>query len=431
MERDMHIMLGFGRAGASSYEEMYLDCALRRLEGLGLEVHVSDPACWDRHFDYSKYSVVALIASCNPVKDPEHLLGLLAKGSIGFIVFGAWNATSTLAYMGLLKDDRVKVKHQSAVQVHRTADDHYITSFLQPTRAYNLGTKYVSCVLHPGHHTSTLLHVDGDAALLVHTKMRACVSHWTGDPSQHDQETADSIELTRRCIVWAAGLDKKTAPTPTLPQRAAPSLTVEQSTRPSRPPQPPASNLYSGVPPTPFAALLNDLWQLIDNEELADVVFIFRDRRLYANQAILAIRCPFLRAWMERERGSSSRNPGAMLEILVGDEICSQAFHVVLLFLYTTSIPPDLPPTTLLNVLVTAQDCGLEDLKRTCEDLILGSVEATNAVSLLIAAHQLQQTDIKEMTMDYISRHLSEVKATGTVDLLKAYPDLMLELLKI
>lgn len=33
--------------------------------------------------------------------------------------------------------------------------------------------------------------------------------------------------------------------------------------------------------------------------------------------------------------------------------------------------------------------------------------------------------------MDFIARHLAAVKATGTVDLLKAYPELMLELLKM
>ena len=40
-----------------------------------------------------------------------------------------------------------------------------------------------------------------------------------------------------------------------------------------------APGASSGLPD-----LLRDLGQLVDNEEFADVVFTFRDRRLYANQ---------------------------------------------------------------------------------------------------------------------------------------------------
>ena len=109
------MLLGFRRAGTSPHEELYLQCAVHRLESLGWHLTIGDPITWDRAFDYSGYSVVALLASCGPIKDPEYLLSLLVSGAIGFVVFGAWNSAATLHCLGLLAED--KIKHQSAYQV--------------------------------------------------------------------------------------------------------------------------------------------------------------------------------------------------------------------------------------------------------------------------------------------------------------------------
>ena len=143
------------------------------------------------------------------------------------------------------------------------------------------------------------------------------------------------------------------------------------------------------------------------------------------------MRCQFFKDWIARERRGRGGPAAPVLDIAVPDEVSFEAFYIVVAYLYTTAIPPDLSPTTLLGVLVTAQNCGLADLRVLCENLILGSVDPSNVITLLTAAHLLQQSEIKEMALDFVTRHMDAVKRTGTLDMLRNHPELMLELLKM
>eukprot|EP01006_Ploeotia_vitrea_P026084 TRINITY_DN59058_c0_g1_i1.p1 TRINITY_DN59058_c0_g1~~TRINITY_DN59058_c0_g1_i1.p1 ORF type:complete len:477 (+),score=36.92 TRINITY_DN59058_c0_g1_i1:43-1473(+) len=471
--KTVSILLGFGRQNASQNEEKYLEAARARLEGLGFRLTISDPCTWGSNYDYSKFDTIALLASCNPVYDPRHLFDTIRRGEIGLVVFGAWNCSETLQHLGIISDG--KIKHQSAHQVCKTMSHHFITEHMEPPNrkgTYDFGTKFVSCILNPAC-AEVLLEVDGDPALVVHRQYRIAVSHWTADPTQPEREAWDSIQCTRKTVLWTAGVDKLPETEPTLCdaqggnlKKLAPSARDSDRRQQYRP----TTKGYAGAPlgsampstgtaapfvkgasPThqpapvplvvdtaPFVQLVEDYKKLLDNVALADVVFNVGEKQIYANKAILAIRSKHFSKWLidDAPAAKAPSSPAAAvtsqpLDIKVADNVEYLAFKVVLEYLYTNAIPSDLTPTTLLNVLVLAQEYGIDALKTTCENTITESTDSANVIALLIAAHVNSQSEIKEMAMDFIKRHMDQVKQTGSIDQLEKHPLLMLELLKM
>jgi hypothetical protein len=95
---------------------------------------------------------------------------------------------------------------------------------------------------------------------------------------------------------------------------------------------------------------VDDLSDMLNNAETADVEFKISGQSLYAHKAILAARLPFFKTMFYGSFGESDPQPGRQIIHLPEDDDYD-AFFAMLYFLYTGITPPrSMPAENLLRI---------------------------------------------------------------------------------
>jgi hypothetical protein len=80
--------------------------------------------------------------------------------------------------------------------------------------------------------------------------------------------------------------------------------------------------------------------------------------------------------------------------------------------------------------MVTSELFMLDCLKGICEDIIRNEINVDNVVNILIASHQHNAFQLKEITLEYMLRNLSHTKIqAGLKKDLREEPDLLIEII--
>ena len=168
--------------------------------------------------------------------------------------------------------------------------------------------------------------------------------------------------------------------------------------------------------------LVEDYRSLLNNPELADVIFRFpeEDNCIYAHRSILVSRCtPFsamFRAGMKESRKG---------EIIISN-IPYAPFYSLLEYLYTGQLFAS-PPEYLL-ILQAADLYQLGHLKRTCERKLERFVDTGNAVYVLQTADKFKAAQLKSFCLLFIAENIGEVQHSEGYQMLE--PDLHSEITK-
>lgn len=185
-------------------------------------------------------------------------------------------------------------------------------------------------------------------------------------------------------------------------------------------------------------SLRTDMKSLIDNEQLADCTFLVEGHEIHANRAILAVRSEYFHALLF---GSSMRESIQDIEEAAGGtsafrrrpiemhSVSYEVFMKILEYLYTDSIQ-DLDTKLGIELLITSEQFMLDRLKALCEDIIRRDLNVDNVCQILAASHQQQAEVLKEITLDFLVKNLSNPTIMQGLSDLKTEPDLLVEIIR-
>ena len=171
----------------------------------------------------------------------------------------------------------------------------------------------------------------------------------------------------------------------------------------------------------PDSSLLLELRSLVNNELFSDVCFIVEGRRVNAHRLFLSRSSYFLAMLTSVMMESRSK------EIMLTN-VSYSTFLTVLKYLYT-----DIAEVTLdsaMELFIAADHFCIERLKKICEQMILTSINLTNAPSVLQAADMHGALALREASLRYILANFDSVSKTGGFEsMARANIELVLEIL--
>ncbi|XP_076441520.1 BTB/POZ domain-containing protein 19-like [Babylonia areolata] len=146
---------------------------------------------------------------------------------------------------------------------------------------------------------------------------------------------------------------------------------------------------------------------LVNNKDLHDIQFVIGPARkkVYAHRCILSGRCEVFRAMFvdhTQKNGPIEKDTPFILS-----DMTPEVFLAMLEFIYTNTIV--LNPNTAIDVMATALEYGLDDLKNLCEEYLVDSLNSSNACDRMQAAQTYRLDDLKRKTLEYIETNTQSV----------------------
>ncbi|KAM4640656.1 BTB/POZ domain-containing protein 19 isoform 1-T2 [Discoglossus pictus] len=144
---------------------------------------------------------------------------------------------------------------------------------------------------------------------------------------------------------------------------------------------------------------------LIDNPQFSDVTFVVGKERqvIRSHRCILASRCKVFHGMFSQ--------PSQELQVpYVLADIHPDVFLAVMEFLYTNSVT--LNSVIALEVLTSAVEYGLDDLRKLCVEFISKSLTVELACEALQAAVTYGQIDLRQRCLAFIEKYTREIIKT-------------------
>ncbi|XP_072275387.1 BTB/POZ domain-containing protein 19 [Pyxicephalus adspersus] len=150
---------------------------------------------------------------------------------------------------------------------------------------------------------------------------------------------------------------------------------------------------------------------LINNAQFSDVSFVVGKERqvIHAHRCILACRCPVFQRMFSHQL-QAERSPQELQVPFVLADTTPSVFLAVIEFIYTNSVT--LTCDIALEVLTSAVEYGLDELRKLCVDFIGQSLSVELACEAFQAAVTYGQTDLRQRCLAFIERHTQEIVRT-------------------
>ncbi|CAH1165789.1 unnamed protein product [Phyllotreta striolata] len=184
----------------------------------------------------------------------------------------------------------------------------------------------------------------------------------------------------------------------------------------------PGDKALAGVP-----RLLDDLQQLLQDTDSADVVFVLgRDEeRVHAHRVILMARC---RSFQKAKRGEICRIPGCSVSPAAPGtptpirlpQTAPETFKQFLLYVYTGKIL--LQDNGVFEMMALAQELGVDELRNACEDHVTSTLSVPSACTFLSAAMDIHDkspggkaaSGFVERCVSFVGENASECVRTNS-----------------
>lgn len=159
-----------------------------------------------------------------------------------------------------------------------------------------------------------------------------------------------------------------------------------------------------------------------------DVVLVAEGKEHSAHQAILKARSPVLRAMLEADMAEKASGR------IVIDDLNSLTVSLLLDFLYTADIPPNIAemedaPEQLGRLMKAADKYEVPNLMDLCIGWLKRDISRDNMLKILEVAHELGNPDLKEACLAFVTRDAETVQAAQDSRDFEALPsDLVREL---
>ncbi|XP_068095624.1 BTB/POZ domain-containing protein 19 isoform X2 [Hyperolius riggenbachi] len=142
-----------------------------------------------------------------------------------------------------------------------------------------------------------------------------------------------------------------------------------------------------------------------------DVSFVVGKERqmIHAHRCVLACRCKVFHSMFTHQLQGVQSPQELQIPFVLAD-MNPEVFLAVLEFIYTNSVT--LTNQIALEVLTSAVEYGLDNLRKLCVDYIGQSLTVEMACEALQAAVTYGQTDLRQRCLTFIERHTPEIVKT-------------------
>ncbi|XP_053549527.1 BTB/POZ domain-containing protein 19 [Bombina bombina] len=159
------------------------------------------------------------------------------------------------------------------------------------------------------------------------------------------------------------------------------------------------------------SCLSDALRGLIDNPQFSDVTFVVGKERqtIHAHRCILASRCKVFHGMFSQQLQEANPSQELQVPFILAD-MQPEVFLAMMEFLYTNSVT--LNSIIALEVLTSAVEYGLDDLRKLCVEFISKTLTVELAFEALQAAVTYGQTDLRHKSLTFIERFTQEIIKT-------------------
>ncbi|XP_064606856.1 BTB/POZ domain-containing protein 19-like [Liolophura sinensis] len=150
-----------------------------------------------------------------------------------------------------------------------------------------------------------------------------------------------------------------------------------------------------------------EMKKLVNSKDHSDIRFVIGPNRknIYAHKCILAARCPVFGA-MFADQSQKNGSPEKDVPFVLSD-MSPDVFLSVLEFIYTNCVT--LKKDSAIDVLATALEYGLDELRKVCVDYLVKQLTCDNVCEVLQAAVTYSQDNLREQALVYIERNTATV----------------------
>ena len=185
------------------------------------------------------------------------------------------------------------------------------------------------------------------------------------------------------------------------------------------------------IPPLPNldVSLGEDLMFLVDNKDLADVVFQVEDKQIFAYKPILIARNSyFSRLFSSGMKESHPSRDGHVTTIAIQDA-SYDAFQALIVYLITDKVNVDVNDWKMVCQLLILSDRFLvSKLKSYCEQIVAIHIRVENAVEVLCLSDAHNTPLLKEQAITFICNHLDVMRGRAEMEQLSS--SLFLEIIQ-
>ena len=173
------------------------------------------------------------------------------------------------------------------------------------------------------------------------------------------------------------------------------------------------------IPPRPNldVSLGEDQMFLVDNEDLADVVFEVEGKQMYACKCVLIARSPyFSRLFSSGMKESHPPRNGHVTTIPIQDA-SYDAFRALIVYLITDKMSVDLNDLKMVCQLLVLSDRFLASkLKSYFEQIVAGQIRVENAIEILCWSDTHNIPLLKELAITFICCHLGVMRERAEME---------------
>jgi BTB/POZ domain len=138
----------------------------------------------------------------------------------------------------------------------------------------------------------------------------------------------------------------------------------------------------------------------------------------------------------EKKKASATSDSAIVAGEIEIQDVSYEVFLMVLEFLYTDTVVELTSSSSSssldlgIHLLIASERFMLDRLKALCEDVIRKQVHVDNVMAILVASHVYNAKSLKDLTLDFILRHLPHPAVMNGLSDLRSEPDLLLEIIK-
>ena len=190
-------------------------------------------------------------------------------------------------------------------------------------------------------------------------------------------------------------------------------------------------DLQQYLPPLPNldVSLGEDQMFLVDNKDLADVVFQVEDKQIFAYKPILIARSSyFSRLFSSGMKESHPSGDGHVTTIPIQDA-SYDAFRALIVYLITDKVSVDVNDWKMVcHLLILSDRFLVSKLKSYCEQIVARHIRVENAVEVLCLSDSHNIPLLKEQAITFICNHLDVMRGRAEMEQLSS--SLLLEIIR-
>ena len=181
------------------------------------------------------------------------------------------------------------------------------------------------------------------------------------------------------------------------------------------------------LPPlTQVSSLSEDLVSLVDNKDLADVVFQVEGKQIYAYKPILSARCSYFSCLFSSKESHLSRD--RHMTTIPIEDVSFDAFQTLIVYLMTDKVNVDMNDWKMVCQLLILSDHFLvSKLKSYCETTLARQIRVENVVEILVLADTQNIPMLKKQAITFICKHRAVM--VDRDEMKKLSPSLLFEIM--